>query len=100
MNKNQFKFKGKVWLSPGMSVWYLVSLPKKQSQDIMNFFQGLTRGFGSLRVNVTIGKSKWRTSIFPDKRVDAYILPIKKEIRKNENIKKDDIIEVTAKILV
>jgi hypothetical protein len=43
---------------------------------------GLTNGFGSVRVDVTIGASKWRTSIFPDTKQGVYMLPIKAEVRK------------------
>lgn len=97
---NQLKFNSKVWVYPGMAVWRFVHLPKKESKNIMDFFQGLTRGFGSLPVNVTVGKSKWKTSIFPDKKINCYILPIKKQIRKDENIRDNDIISVSIKILV
>lgn len=97
---NEIKFRSKVWVYPGMGAWRMVNLPKKESKDVMDFFQGLTRGFGSLPVNVTLGKSKWKTSIFPDKRINCYILPLKKLVRKDENIKDNNIISVTIKILI
>ncbi len=33
-----------------------------------------------------IGKSEWKTSIFPDRHSNTYILPLKKEIRYQENL--------------
>lgn len=33
----------------------------------------------------TIGKTTWRTSIFPMKK-DNYFIPLKKAVRQNENI--------------
>jgi len=44
----------------------------------------MKRGFGSVRVNVTIGGSTWKTSLFPSKELGHYVLPIKASIRKAE----------------
>jgi len=41
---------------------------------------------------VNIGKTSWMTSIFPDKKSTSYLLPIKAEIRKKEQIKENDVI--------
>lgn len=92
MPSNKFKFKSKIWLSPGITIWHFVSLPKKQSQGIMRLYDGMTAGFGSLTVNAVIGKTKWKTSIFPNKKTGVYMLPLKKEVRIKENIQNGDII--------
>ena len=81
---NLFKFKSEVWVYPGMAGWRFISLPKKQSGQIKKTFGGLTGGFGSLPVNVTVGKTTWKTSIFPDKKTKSYLLPLKAEVRKKE----------------
>ena len=49
--------------------------------------ENYTHGFGSVRVEATIGGSTWRTSIFPSD--DAYILPIKKAVREAEGLELD-----------
>lgn len=46
----------------------------------------MSGGWGSLPVTAVIGKTSWKTSIFPDKKIGAYLLPLKSEIRKKENI--------------
>jgi hypothetical protein len=38
-----------------------------------------------LRVQVTVGGSKWTTSIFPDSVRGSYVLPIKRAVRKAED---------------
>ena len=43
------------------------------------------KGFGSVRVAVTVGGSSWRTSIFPA-AADRYDLPVKKAVRHAENL--------------
>lgn len=95
MNPN-FQFKAKLWIWSGaQAAWHFLTLPKDLSEDIKGFYEGPKRGFGSVRVNVNIGKSTWKTSIFPDKK-RGYVLPVKALVRKAEKIKKGD--EVMVKI--
>lgn len=92
MKKPIYKIKAKVWLYPGMAGWHFVTLPKKQSNEIKELFSGMSGGWGSLPVIVTIGKTSWKTSIFPDKKTEAYLLPLKSEVRKKEKIVNGDTI--------
>lgn len=98
--KNIYKMRAKIWLYPGMSGWHFVTLPKKQSGTIKKLFGAMKRGWGSLPVNVTIGKTKWKTSIFPDKKADSYLLPFKAEVRKKEEIAAGDAISFSLEIRV
>lgn len=95
-----FTFKGKVWVWPGEGAWYMVNLPKDKSNGIRKLFQGLTGGFGSLPVKATIGLTTWRTSIFPESKNGAYMLPLKKLVRKNEKIHEGDMITFSLQIMV
>ena len=90
--KKSFTFTSKVWLYPGMAGWHFISVPKKQSLGIKKLFGTMMRGWGSLPVSVTIGKTRWKTSIFPDKKSGTYLLPLKADVRKKENIFKGDIV--------
>lgn len=85
--KKIYKVKAKVWLYPGMAGWHFVTLPKNIAKDIDFYFSHAKRGWGSLKVEVNIGKTSWKTSIFPDKSKDSYLLPLKSEVRKKEAIK-------------
>ena len=94
-----FTFTAKVWLfSSEKSSWHFVTMPQDQSDEI-KFFSESTIGFGSKRVKVTIGDSTWKTSLFPSKELAAYVLPIKANIRKAENIKLQDEITVSLEVL-
>ena len=93
MEKPKYKIQSKVWLYPGITGWHFVSLPKKQSKEIKGLFGGMAGGWGSLPVIVAIRKTSWKTSIFPDKKSDTYLLPLKAEVRKKENIKNGDMID-------
>ncbi len=82
-----FKIRANVWLYPGQSAnWHFATIPKKQSDQIKERFADFKRGWGSLPVTVTVGKTVWKTSIFPDKKAGAYLLPIKSDVRKEEKI--------------
>jgi hypothetical protein len=87
-----FTFKAKIWLWQGKGAWHFISLPTKLSKQIKGF-QGPRRGFGSVRVKVTIGKTTWKTSIFPSKE-GHYILPLKADVRKKENLLLDQTVNV------
>jgi len=92
----EHKIKTKLWLYPGMAAWHFVTVPEDVSKTIKDEFGDMTRGWGSLPVNVTLGKTSWKTSIFPDKKLNAYLLPIKAEVRKKEQIAAGQ--EITIKI--
>lgn len=86
MKHNQYKIEATVWLYPGDAAWHFVTIPKDISDDIKNLFGDRTRGWGSLPVEITLGTTTWKTSIFPDKKEGAFLLPLKAEVRKKENI--------------
>lgn len=79
-------FKSKVIIYPGMGGWRFLPLPKKNAEEIRKKFGKMAKGWGSLPVAVTIGTTAWNTSIFPDKKSNTYLLPLKAQIRKAEKI--------------
>jgi hypothetical protein len=54
---------------------------------------GLRRGFGSVRVEVTIQGVTWRTSVFRQKS-GGYILPVKADVRRRTGIAQGDLVAV------
>jgi hypothetical protein len=95
---DRFALRAKVWLYPGVGGWHFVTLPKKQSRIIRNTFGFLKRGWGSLPVVATIGKTEWNTSIFPDSKSGSYLLPLKAAVLKSEDIGADDTIRLSIRI--
>jgi len=95
-----FIIKAKVWLYPGDAAWYFVSIPKKESVKLQKTFEGLQRGFGSLPVTVTVGSTSWKTSIFPNSKDGVFMLPIKAQVRKKENIKAEKIISFKLEVRI
>ncbi len=90
--------RGRVWRYQGSAPWHFVSLPKKESVEIKKEFAKAARAWGSLAVLATIGKTKWATSVFRDKKSDTYLLPLKSEIRKKLEIAEGDTIDFCLEI--
>ena len=59
---------------------------------------GKRRGFGSVKVNVSLGESRWSTSVFPSKDV-GWFLPIKKAIQRAEDLGEGDMLEIELELL-
>lgn len=93
------KLKAKVWLYPGgTAAWHFVTVPKKESMALKKKFGANARGWGSLPVTVTIGKTKWDTSIFPDRKSSTYILPLKASVRRTEGLFEGDTAVFSLKV--
>lgn len=93
--KQTYTFTAEVWLYPGESAnWHFITIPKNIGQEVKETFGKNAKGFGSLPVQVTIGQTIWKTSVFPDKRMGTYILPLKAKVRKDEDIENRDRVTV------
>lgn len=96
MQRTEFSFRARVWMYPGATAsWHFLSVPEKTSMTIKKQFGTYAKGWGSLPVDVTIGKTSWKTSLFPDTKRKAYLLPLKAAVRKREDMDVNDLVEVT-----
>ena len=93
-----FEFAAPLWRYPGADGWHFVSLPPEITADITDISTGIRRGFGSVRVAVTVGSTSWRTSIFPDSKTGAYLLPVKKAVRVAERLEVGDQVKAHLEI--
>lgn len=98
MRTREYKIKAKIFKWTGKGAWFFVRIEKETAEKIKENFAMFSRGWGSLPVNVTIGNSTWKTSIFPDKK-DTYLLPIKSQIRKAEQIQEGDELNFQLEII-
>jgi hypothetical protein len=81
-----YDFDAELWLHEGEAAWFFVTVPPEVSDDIEARTAEHRRGFGSVRVRVTVGKTTWTTSVFPDTKRAAYLLPVKKDVRRRESL--------------
>lgn len=86
------------WDARTDSAWYFAALPVELS-ELVREIPRPTRGFGSVRVRVRVGGSEWTTSIFPDSREGAYVLPLKKAVRDAEALVDGGPVSVRLEVL-
>ena len=96
---DEITFDAPIWEHDGNASWHFVSVPEDHSDDIAEVTAGMTRGFGSVRVEVELGPSRWRTSLFPDTKRGCYILPMKKAVRKANGVGHGDVVAVTLRLI-
>lgn len=93
--RKTFKFKSKVsvWGADNFerkddsSQWRFARVPEDISAKIKEMQKGrLRRGWGAVYARAKIRKTEWVTSVFPDRHSVTYILPLKKQIRYEENL--------------
>ncbi len=81
-----FTFTTPLWLYAGKGAWHFVTLPKDAADEI-RFFNSLAKGFTPLKVTATIGKTTWKTAIFPDSKSGSFVLVVKADVRKERKKK-------------
>ncbi len=92
------------WTSPSApAAWFFLTIDAAAGEALsaialMHRLElGQARGFGSLRVTATIGRSRWQTSVFPQKG-EGWMLPVKAAVRRAEGIGEGDEIEVVLEV--
>ena len=93
-----YRFRAALWLYSGRAAWHFVTLPHDVADEIDELTAPSRRGFGSVRVEATIGATSWSTSVFPDTEAESYLLPVKKSVREAEGVVADDIVEVKVRL--
>ena len=91
-------FTAELWEYPGPAAWFFLSLPTSLADEIADVAEGRTAGFGSVRVEVTVGATTWHTSLFPDRTHGTYLLPVKKPVRRAEGIEPGDDVHVHLRL--
>ncbi|TSC61542.1 MAG: protein of unknown function DUF1905 [Parcubacteria group bacterium Athens0416_74] len=87
-----------MWPGEG-AAWHFVHVDKKTSEILKENHGKAKRGFGSIPIEAQIGKTKWKTSVFPDKRSGTYLLPLKAMVRRAEQIDAEDTIAFRLSVL-
>lgn len=65
---------------------------------IMRKLEGVSRGFGSLKVKARIGGTGFATSVFPSKSDGGWLLPVKAAVRRAEDLVEGDEVEVFLEV--
>ena len=90
------EFSGAIWVWKGPAPWYFVTVPAKQSRDLRAVLGIVTYGWAMIPARVVIGKTEWKTSMWP--KDGRYIVPIKAKVREAEGLDEGD--KVTVHLVV
>lgn len=84
----RFQFHAELWEYGGDASWFFLSLPTDVADAISDEVdvRPQRRGFGAVKVIVSIGSTAWSTSVFPDTKLGTYVLPVKKAVRRAEGL--------------
>ncbi|MDP1795086.1 MAG: DUF1905 domain-containing protein [Acidimicrobiales bacterium] len=90
-------FDAELWRHDGNAAWFFVTAPPDAHDKIDAQAPFPRAGFGSVKVEATIGSSTFSTSVFPGK--DGFVLPVKKQVRRAEGIDDGDTVRVTLRVV-
>lgn len=88
----EIKFSGKIWIWRGPAPWYFVTVPEAESRSLDEILRMVTYGWGMVPVYVRIGKTEWKTSLWP--KDGRYIVPLKVSVREAEKLDEGDTVTV------
>ena len=92
----KIEFSGKNWFWRGPAPFFFVTIPAKESCEIKSISRIVTYGWGVIPVYVRIGKTEWKTSLFP--KDGRYIVPIKASVRKAEDLDEGDKVSIQLEV--
>lgn len=87
----------------GPVAWYFLTIAGEAADAIRHaaisgqWLDG-RRGFGSARVEASIGGTIWKTSVFPHKESGGWLLPVKAAVRKAEHLAEGDDVTVCVSL--
>ncbi len=90
------EFSGKILFWQGPAPWFFIAVPAQQSRDLKVISGLVTYGWGVIPVHVRIGKTEFKTSLFP--KDGRYLVPVKASVRKAENLEKGDDVTVRLEV--
>jgi hypothetical protein len=97
----KLEFSGQLWRWQGdaPAAWHFVTVPSDFALELREVGQFLGNGWGMIRVQATIGKTTWKTSLFPQAKDQTYLLPIKASVRKAEKLEVGNMVSVQLEVI-
>jgi hypothetical protein len=86
------EFEGSVWEWRGPAPYHFVTVPAEESARIADIASATTYGWGMIPVEVSLGSSTWRTSLYA--KDGGYVLPLRDSVRKKEEVALGDVVSV------
>ncbi len=90
------EFEGVIFYWRGPAPFLFVAVPEEPSRDIKEISSMVTYGWGAIPVHVRIGKTEWKTSLFP--KDGRYLVPIKMSVQKAEELEVGDNVAIRLEV--
>lgn len=90
------EFEGKIFYWRGPAPFLFVAVPEEPSRDLKAISTIVTYGWGVIPVHVRIGKTEWKTSLFP--KDGRYLVPIRMSVQKSENLEVGDNVTIHLEV--
>ena len=84
-----FSFEAELFEVEAEAAWVFVALPSADAEEIRDLVPRRP-GFGSVKVIARINAVEWKTSIFPSKEAQSYLLPVKRSVRDSAKVDTGD----------
>jgi hypothetical protein len=91
-----FGFQARVWEWRGPAPYHFVSIPADHADMLHDLAPGVTYGWGMVPVEARVGRTCWRTSLFP--KDGGYVLPLRHSVRSREDIEVGDFVSIELTI--
>jgi len=85
----ELDFSGELWFWRGPAPYYFITVPEGEGQIIKEEWTFASYGWGMIPVTVRIGRTEWKTSLFP--KDGSYVVPVKDAVRNAEQLDEGDV---------
>ena len=93
MAVRRYLFEAQLWADEGPGAWHFLTLPAELTEEI----KAVRSANAARRVEAQVGESRWSTALFPHD--DAYVLPVKADVRRRETLAVGDRIKASIEVL-
>jgi hypothetical protein len=90
------EFEGEIFYWRGPAPFLFVAVPEEPSRALKAISARVTYGWGVIPVQVKIGKTGWKTSLFP--KDGRYLVPIRMSVQKSENLDLGDRVAIRLEV--
>lgn len=92
------RFRGEIVHWRGPAPYHYVVVPAPEADELRAVASLVSYGWGVIPVAVTLGSTRWTTSLFP--RDGGYLVPIKDAVRRAEDVGLGDQVDLRVSVAV
>lgn len=92
------RFRGEIIHWRGPAPYHYVAVPEPEADELRAASSLVSYGWGVIPVAVTLGGTRWTTSLFP--KDGGYLVPIKDAVRRAEGVELGDQVDLRVSVAV